>query len=61
MLPSRPLKILNVDRLGEDRLIVSFSEGHTAVYTAEQLATVAPETEFTDSDPNTEVSKTPKE
>jgi hypothetical protein len=53
MSSSRPLKIVNVDRLNEDRLIVSFSEDQTSVYTAEQLSTVAPETVLTESDPKT--------
>jgi hypothetical protein len=58
MSSSGPLKIMNVDRLNEDRLIVSFSENQTCVYSAEQLSTVAPETVLTESDPKT--AKRPK-
>lgn len=48
---SGPLKIVNIDRLDEDRFVVSFSEGRTFVYRAEQLSTIDPETALTESDP----------
>jgi hypothetical protein len=36
------LKILHVDQISAELLLVSYSNGTTAVYTAEQLLTLTP-------------------
>jgi hypothetical protein len=36
------MEILNVDRASEDQIIVSYSDGKSAVYSAKQLRTLEP-------------------
>jgi hypothetical protein len=36
------MKIIKVDRLNDDKILVEYSDGTTAVYTAPQLATLTP-------------------
>ncbi len=42
-----PLTILDADRLNERAIVVGFSDGTSAMYTVEQLATLIPVREAT--------------
>jgi hypothetical protein len=45
----KPIRILTVERDGEDGLIVTFSDGTTAGYVAEELLKLGPKREPTES------------
>jgi hypothetical protein len=42
MSPDRLLKIVGVDRWDQDKIMVSFSDETTSVYTAEQILELTP-------------------
>jgi hypothetical protein len=44
MSANQPLKIVNTDRLSGNRLLVSYSDDTTSIYTAEQLVNLASQT-----------------
>jgi hypothetical protein len=49
MSTGRPLKIVNADRLDGDKLIVSYSDDTTAIYSVEQLAQLSPQKTLTEN------------
>jgi hypothetical protein len=48
MSDSEPKKIVNTDRLDGGKLVVSYTDKTTSVYTTDQLASLTPETTMGD-------------